>query len=170
MSRKMPPVAIAVVAVALAGCGGSDKSSSNTSATTSTTTLSHAQYQARLAAANQAVTRAENALQTTLRSKSITPAGAGAAIATFGAVQQKLGDGFASLKPPTNAQAANELLAKGLHDQAAEASKLSAKLKKAKTRSEAVALLKSVSGTTTGGKEVDKAVKELHGLGYKRLG
>src|SRR5947208_14076540 len=108
MWRKMPPVAIAVVAVALAGCGGSDKSSSNTSATTSTTTLSHAQYQARLTAANQAVTRAENALQTTLRSKSITPAGAGAAIATFGAVQQKLGDGFASLKPPTNAHAANE--------------------------------------------------------------
>jgi hypothetical protein len=156
--------ALLLVLLAVVGCGS--KSSTSKS---STTVLSRSQYQARLAAANRTVTASTNALQRALSSRSATPATAAAAVRKYASIQGKLGDAFAGLEPPANAKNANQLLAKGYHDEAAEGSQLAGKLAAAKSRAAAVALLRQVSGTTPGGREVDEAVKELHGLGYAKL-
>ena len=146
---------LATAAALVAGCGGGS----------TTTTLSKSDYVSQLSAENQKVGQGTQALRIALDSPSRTPAQVASALESFADVLQGVGDDIAALEPPANAKSANQLAAKGFRDEAADTRQLAHKAGAAKNGSEAVALLNH-AGTSAGGKEVDKALKQLHALGY----
>ena len=83
----------------------------------------------------------------------------------FAASQDRLGDEVSALKPPKDAEAANALVAKGAHQDAAEVRTLIPKLSKFSTVRQALHFLNGV-GHTKGGQELDKATRKLRKLGY----
>jgi hypothetical protein len=143
----------------VAGCGSGG----------TTTTLSKSDYDAQLSAENQKVGQGTQALRLTLEPPSRTPAEVASALESFANILQGVGDDVAALEPPANAQSANQLLAKGFRDEATDTRQLADKASAAKSGSEAMALLNH-AGTSAGGKEVDRAVKQLHALGYSGQG
>jgi outer membrane murein-binding lipoprotein Lpp len=83
----------------------------------------------------------------------------------FAAAQDRLGDEIAALKPPKDAEAANALIARGAHHDAAEVRTLIPKLSKYSTVRQALHFLNGV-GHTKGGQELDRATRKLRKLGY----
>lgn len=160
MARRRLLLGVTFAAAFVAGCGGGSGT---------TTTLSKSDYVARLSAENQKVAQGTQALRIALDSPSRTPAQVASALESFADVLQGVGDDIAAVEPPANAQRANQLLAKGFHDEATDTRQLADKASAAKNGSEAVALLNH-AGTSSGGKEVDRAVKQLHALGYSGQG
>ena len=156
MARRSLLLGVIFAAAFVAGCGGGGGT---------TTTLSKSDYDAQLSAENQKVGQGTQALRIALDSPSRTPAQVASALESFADVLQGVGDDIAALEPPANAKSANQLAAKGFRDEAADTRQLAHKAGAAKNGSEAVALLNH-AGTSAGGKEVDKALKQLHALGY----
>jgi hypothetical protein len=159
MARRSLLLGMTLAAAFVAGCGSGG----------TTTTLSKSDYDAQLSVENQKVGQGTQTLRLTLESPSRTPAEVASALEGFADVLQGVGDDVAALEPPANAQSANELLAKGFHDEATDTRQLADKASAAKSGSEAMALLNH-AGTSAGGKEVDQAVKQLHALGYSGQG
>ena len=108
-------------------------------------------------------------LRIALDSPSTTPAEVASALESFADVLQGVSDELAALEPPANAKSANQLVAKGFQDEATDTRQLADKARAAKSGSQAVALLNHAR-TSTGGKEVDQALKQLHALGYSGQG
>jgi hypothetical protein len=159
MARQRLLLGIIFAAAFVAGCGGGG----------TTTTLSKPDYVAQLSAENQKVGQGTQALRIALDLPSTTPAEVASALDSFADVLQGVGDELAALEPPANAKSANQLVAKGFHDEATDTRQLADKARAAKSGSEAVALLNH-AGTSAGGKEVDQALKRLHALGYSGQG
>jgi hypothetical protein len=159
MARRRLLLGITCAAAFLAGCGGG----------TTTTTLSKSEYDAQLSAENQKVGQGTQALRLALETPTRTPAQVASTLESFADVLQGVGDDLAALEPPANAKSANQLLAKGFRDEATDTRQLADKASAAKSGAEAVALLNH-AGTSAGAKEVDRALKQLHALGYSGQG
>jgi hypothetical protein len=86
-------------------------------------------------------------------------------LTAFGAAEKRIGDEVAALNPPTNAEAANNELAKGQQDTASEVQALLPRIKKMSSAQAAIAYL-SKKSTTKGGHEIDQGLAKLKQLGY----
>ena len=160
MARRSLLLGMTFAAAIVVGCGGGGGT---------TTALSKSEYDAQLSAENQKVGQGTQTLRLALESPSRTAAEVASGLESFADVLQGVGNDVAALEPPANAQSANQLLAKGFHDEATDTRQLADKASAAKSGPEAMALLNN-AGTSAGGKEVDRAVKHLHALGYSGQG
>jgi hypothetical protein len=154
-------VVLVVCACVTGGCGGSGGGGG---ASTAGGRLSKSAYRSRLAK----VAREAAAAQGTIgkaASKAKNVGDVQTALRRFAAAYDRLGNEVAALRAPTDAQAANALLAKGEHDDATETRGIVPKLSKFKTVQQAFAYLQRV-GHTKGGAEQDKALATLKKLGY----
>ena len=86
-------------------------------------------------------------------------------LTAFGTAERRIGDEVAALNPPTNAEAANNELAKGQQDTASEVQALLPRIKKMPSAQAAIAYL-SKKSTTKGGHEIDQGLAKLKQLGY----
>ena len=144
---------LAVALCVLAGCGGDGR-------------LSKDAYRAALAKVGKATKTAERASQRDGRSAKTVPDFV-AVMRRFADSESKLGDEVAGLKPPADAEAANNELAKGEHDEAMEIRALLPKIEKFTTIQQVLAYLNRF-GQTQGIKEQDEALSKLQQLGYTR--
>jgi hypothetical protein len=78
-----------------------------------------------------------------------------------------VGDAVEKLKPPKDAESANQLLARGAHDIASETRAVLPALASVTTPRQALTLLQQRLGSAPkGARELDQAVAELKTLGY----
>ena len=155
MSIRNTPVVGSLLGccVLLAACGGSGGR------------LSASQYRARLASLSHREDKAHADLDKVMRSNRV--AEIRSQLLKFAADQEADGNEVANLKPPKDAQAANALLARGLHDTSSELRALIARLSKVKAPKAALTLINKTQ-TTRGGAETDRALSELQKKGYTR--
>jgi cell pole-organizing protein PopZ len=139
-----------------AGCGGGksddEKAQVVRNYTTSITVLGTRENKVRLEA------------QKVLKAKTL--AEVKASVTKFAQAEQQLGDAVARLKPPKDAEAANERLAKGAHDLAAELRSLLAELGTGANPRDAVALVVRRLATAKGTREIDAALSDLRDRSY----
>jgi hypothetical protein len=145
-------MAIAAGAVILApGCGGSNR-------------LSADAYRAKLHAINGEVSKAEDQAQATIvKARSIHVIVG--ALTQVARAHDRIGDEVAALKPPKDAEAANELYVSGSHDLADEIRAVLPRLSSLESPRKAQAFLGRL-GNAKGGKELDRAVAEWKQRGY----
>jgi len=139
-------VAIAAgVVIVATGCGGSNR-------------LSPDAYRAKLHALNGEVSKAEGqAEETIVKARSVDEIVR--ALAQVARAHDRIGDEVAALKPPANAEAANELYVRGSHDLADEIRAVLPGLSALESPRKAQAYLGRL-GNVKGGRELDQAVGE----------
>ena len=145
-------MAIAAGAVILAtGCGGSSR-------------LSADAYRAKLHSINGEVSKAEDQAQATIvKARSIDEIVR--ALTQVAHAHDRIGDEVAALKPPKDAEAANELYVRGSHDLADEIRAVLPRLSSLKSPRKAQAFLSRL-GNAKGGEELTRAVAEWKQRGY----
>lgn len=148
--KRLP--AVVLLAVLLAGCGGSAR-------------LSKQAYHQRLVELNGDVTKAENAVRQQVV-QAQTVAQLRTALSRFADEQQRIGDQVTKLKPPKDAEQANADLGKGLRDLAGDVRSFLPKLAGVTSPSQALPLLQSGLQNAKGAQELDRAVSELKREGY----
>ena len=139
------------LSIVLAGCGGEKR-------------LSASEYRARLKALGQEAAKAQGQVEKATQSKSMVEFRK--RLLLFSQAEQRVGEEVAKLKPPKDAQKANDELARGEHDTAGEIRTALAHLTKVKTVKAALGYLNENRGLAQGGREVDEAVSSLRKLGY----
>ena len=122
------------------------------------------QYKARLQAIAAESNKSQSVIGKGLGSKKMPVLIA--ALGQFAKLEDHLGNEVGALKPPKNAVAPNQQLAKGLHDIADAVRGVTVKLKGVKTVKQATAILNKDTSGTKAGAEVDAALTELSKLGY----
>jgi hypothetical protein len=133
------------------GCGGSDR-------------LSADAYRAKLHAINGEVSKAEGQAQATIvKARSVDEIVR--ALTQVAHAHDRIGDEVAALKPPKDAEAANEIYVRGSHDLADEIRGVLPRLSSLKSPRKAQAYLSRL-GNAKGGKELDRAVAEWKQKGY----
>lgn len=152
MTRTAALIALLCVA-ALAGCGGGSR-------------LSRADYTAKLAAVGKEADTTQAGIEKALKAKSVTELAA--ALNAFADAEDRLGDEVAKLKPPKDAQAANDELAKGEHDIARAVREVSRQVEKAPSVSAALKMVQTSEAAGAAGQEVDHALAVLKKLGYTK--
>jgi hypothetical protein len=150
--RRLFPLLLLGILLLVAGCGGSNR-------------LSPGEYEARLKALDQEVSKAETAAQQAVQSAA-TVAQIRSALTRIASTQQHVGDEVAKLKPPKKAEAANALLARAAHDLAAEIRDVVKKLASVTKPQAALGLIQKEFQSARGAKELDQAVGELKKLGF----
>jgi len=150
--KKLSGFGAAAVTLLLlvSGCGGSGR-------------LSASNYRSHLETIAKESDAAQHAVEKGFQSTSVPQLVK--VLSVFGAVEKRIGDEVAALKPPKDAEAANTELATGQHDTASEVQALLPKIKKMPSAKAAIAYL-SKTPTTKGGQEVDEALTMLKKLGY----
>jgi ABC-type glycerol-3-phosphate transport system substrate-binding protein len=148
---------ILALCAVIAGCGGGGSSSDEQAQvvreyTTSIAALGTRENKVRLEA--QKVLRAKTLAEVKTR------------VTKFAQAEQQLGDAVAGLKTPKDAEAANDRLAKGAHDLAAELRSLLGELGSATRPKAAIALVVQRLATGKGTREIDAALSDLRGKGY----
>jgi hypothetical protein len=145
-------VALALLCVLVAGCGGGGR-------------LSRGEYRARLAElageSNAAQANAQHALEARnigdLQSR----------LREFADAEDRIGDKVDHLKPPKDAEAANAELARGFHDTASEIRDAVPGLSKFSLPVFAIRSLRSLANSN-GSREVDEGLAKLKKLGYTK--
>jgi hypothetical protein len=143
-----------VSACGSSGGGGTGGSSSR---------LSASAYKAHLKTLAKESNTAQHAVEKGFRATSVPQLVT--VLTAFGTAERRIGDEVAALNPPTNAEAANNELAKGQQDTASEVQALLPKIKKMPSAQAAIAYL-SKKTTTKGGHEIDQGLAKLKQLGY----
>jgi hypothetical protein len=151
------PAVTLVLLVSACGGSGSGESGGGSSR------LSASAYRAHLKTIAKESDKAQHAVEKGFRATSVPQLVT--VLTAFGAAEKRIGDQVATLKPPTNTEAANTELAKGQHDTASEVQALLPKIQKMPSAQAAIAYLGKKS-TTTGGHEIDEALAKLKQLGY----
>ena len=142
--KSLLPIAAAAVILATA-CGGSNR-------------LSADAYRAKLHAINGEVSKAEGQAQVTIvKARSVDEIVG--ALTQVARAHDRIGDEVAALKPPKNADAANDLFVRGSHDLASEIRAVLPRLSSLKSPRQAQAYLGRL-GDAKGGKELDRAIAE----------
>jgi hypothetical protein len=154
MKRQRALLALCVVAVGAAGCGGGGGR------------LSKDAYRSKLAKISQQVDAAHAAVGRDAP-KARRVAQVQTVLRRFAAAESRVGDEVSALKAPKDAETANTELARGEHDDAAEIRALLPKLSKFKSVQQAFGFLQQI-GHTKGGQEEDQAVAQLRKLGYTK--
>jgi hypothetical protein len=127
--------------------------------------LSARDYRSELAALARRDAKAHRAVESVARHpKSV--AQIRAALSRFADDERRLGDDVAKLKPPKDAESANDLLARGLHDTAEELRAIIPKLASVHSPGAALSLLQREASKVKGGHELDRALTELKAKGY----
>jgi hypothetical protein len=144
-------VALVLLCVLLAGCGGSKR-------------LSASEYRTRLASLAKEADKAQGAVEKGFTAKSV--AELRARLKTFATAEDRFGDEVGRLKPPKDAEAANAELARGEHDTAAAIHSVLPQLAKFTSPQAAVRFLNKQN--PKGGHEIDHALTQLRKLGYTK--
>ena len=144
-------VVITALALLLAACGGSSR-------------LSASDYRARITKIRQETSRAQSQVALGLQAKTL--AELRRRLDAFATATGHAGDEVAKLKPPKDAEAANNQLAQGLHDTAKATHTASKSVAKLHTPREAISFLEQSNLNQKGAQEVNDAVKTLTKLGY----
>ena len=148
--KSLPAIAAAAVILATA-CGGSNR-------------LSADAYRAKLHAINGEVSKAEGQAQVTIvKARSVDEIVR--ALTRVARAHDRIGDEVAALKPPRDAESANELYVRGSHDLAHEIRALLPRLSPLKSPRKAQAFLGRL-GNAKGGTELDRAIAEWKQKGY----
>jgi hypothetical protein len=150
--------ALAAVLVAsaalLAACGGSGR-------------LSASAYRAKLAAISREASVAQGAVEKgSARAKSVKDVQA--ALTEFASAEQHIANLVQDLKPPKDAQAANEELGGGALDTSMSAVAASNAIGKLGSAQAALRYLSSHTGNRKGAHELDDALAKLKKLGYAK--
>jgi len=143
--------AVALVGLLLAACGGGSR-------------LSASAYRAQIAKVRHESARAQSQVALGLQAKTL--AELRQRLDAFAAAMGRIGDEVAKVKPPKNAEAANDQLAQGLHDTAHATHSASGAVAKLHTPREAIAFLEQSNLNEKGAQEVNDAVAKLRKLGY----
>jgi hypothetical protein len=145
-------MAIAAGVVILAtGCGGSNR-------------LSADAYRAKLHAINGEVSTAEDQAQATIvKARSVDEIVR--ALTQVARAHDRIGDEVAALKPPKNAEAANDFYVRGSHDLADEIRAVLPRLSALESPRKAQAYLDRL-GNAKGDRELDQAVADWKKKGY----
>jgi hypothetical protein len=156
MRRLLVPTLIALcLAAVLAACGGEER-------------LSPADYQAKLASLDRREGRAHAEAEKALIATSV--AEIRRRMSRFAADQQDLGDVVADLNPPKDAEAANDQLARGARQLAAEIRAAVRALSSADSAKAAVAILNRRLSGARGARQLDAALAALKKKGYVQGG
>jgi hypothetical protein len=154
--RILCVLALCGVTVSVTGCGGGGKS----------VTLSKGEYRAALAK----IAKEADTMHSTIERQelaSTTVAEAVSTLRTFAERESAIGDEVAKLEPPSDAVAANTLLAKGEHDDAKTILGLLPRLSNFTKIQDLFAYLRKTP-QPKGGIEQDRALTRLHDLGYAK--
>jgi hypothetical protein len=147
-------VALCVVAVGVAGCGGSSGR------------LSKDAYRSELAKIAKQVNAAHAAVGRDAPKAKRVPQVQGV-LRRYAAAESRFATEVSKLKAPKDAEAANAELARGERDDASEIRAVLPKLSKFKSVQQAFGFLQQL-GHTKGGREQDEAVAQLKRLGYTK--
>jgi len=145
-------VALALLCVIVAGCGGSGR-------------LSRGEYRARLAALADESNAAQRNAQHALEARNV--ADLQSRLRQFADAEDRLGDKVDGLKPPKDAEAANAELARGFHDTAREIRDAVPGLSKFSLPLFALRSLRRLANSN-GSREVDDGLAKLKKLGYTK--
>jgi hypothetical protein len=148
--RTLAALLAVVSACALAGCGGSGR-------------LSKSDYRDKLTTISREAAAAQNDVGKALQAKTV--AEIARRLRRFAKAERKLADEVAALKPPKEADAANAGLAEGLRDFGNEVDTVVPKLAKFSKPEDAITFLNRNPELAAGGREINKALSELSGLG-----
>jgi cytochrome c556 len=150
-------IAAGLMSLLLAACG----SSGNNTAPTAPTARNYTQLLATLSKRENGI---QSAVQSGLHTTKVSQLQQ--TLSTYADQQEKVASELSSAKPPSNAQAANSALAKGLNDSVAAVRSVLPRVGKASSVKAAVAILGSDKAAVQAGKEIDAALAELKSLGY----
>jgi hypothetical protein len=154
LQRLAAVVPVAAAAVALTACGGSGR-------------LSASAYRGKLAAIARETAVAQGAVEKASgRAKSVKDLEA--ALTDFGNSERHIASQVQSLKPPENAQSANDELALGASDTSKSAAKAVTAVGKYSSVQAALGYLSSHNGNTKGAHELEDALAKLKQLGYTK--
>jgi hypothetical protein len=143
---------------ALAACGGGGGGGDDGNR------LSANQYRSKLAVLDQSDSQAHANAELALKAKSV--AEVRKRMKQFALDEQALSDELNKLRPPKDAEGANEDFARGAHDYSVAIAATVAQLSSVTSVDEAFAILRGGLGNTKGGREIDAALTELKKKGY----
>jgi hypothetical protein len=126
--------------------------------------MTTAAYKAKIAAIGKEADTAEKQVVAGMQAKST--AALADTLATFAAAEEKMSREVAAIDPPTDAKAANEQLARGLHDIAQATSDALPQVRAAATATAAINALNRSTAGQKAGQEIDQALAQLKKLGY----
>ncbi len=141
----------ACIVVLVSACGGDSR-------------LSAAQYTDRLTVIGQEANEVQRAVAKIRNAKSV--AAITKALTTFADAEQKLSDEVAGLKPPKDAEAANDELAGGLRHTADAVRGVTPLAGRTKSAQVSLLLVTHSGDIATAGQEIDHALAVLKELGY----
>jgi hypothetical protein len=156
--RISTALAAAALCMALGACGSSNNDS------TTTTALTAQQYTQFLQKLSQREDAAHQALDQARHASSL--AQVQQILSTFAADQDGVAAQLSSVRPPQNAQAANDQFDNAFKDTAAAVRELIPQVAKAGTPQAAIAALGKSKSLQQSGQEVDAALAQLKKLGY----
>ena len=157
MIRRATALVLVALVGAAAGCGGGS----------SEPRLSAKQYRARLAMITRREEVVRTSVENTLRS-STTVRQVRNALSRYAANEESLGDTVDRLRPPKDADKANDQLAKGAHQLADDIRSVVGSLRSVRLRDEAITMLQRQLGSSQGAEDMAAASVELRRLGYVR--
>jgi hypothetical protein len=149
--RRPAVFSLVLLAVLLSGCGSGR--------------LSDDDYRAQISSVNQDLTNGAQAVQSAAAAHN-TLTRLQAALGRFEETQRRIAEGLAGVKPPKRAEAANALLIRGARHFEAEIRSTRKKLHSVSTHREALRLLQRELQNPQGVRELGRAFRELHRLGY----
>ena len=147
---------LVAVAATLVACGGSNRLSANA-------------YRGKLAAVSREAAAAQGAVEKgTAHAKSVKDLQA--ALTDFANAERHLASIVQGLKPPKDAQSANDELALGASDTSKSAGKAVTAVGKFNSVQAAIRYLSSHNGNQKGAHELGDALAKLKSLGYTKAG
>jgi hypothetical protein len=144
-------VFLAVLCPLFVGCGGKDR-------------LSASEYKAKLGALETREEKTHANVEKALAAKTV--AEIKARVAAFAQAEQRLGTDLADLKPPKDAEAANDQLARGAHELADAIRAAVTELDSVTKPKAAIDLLNKRLGGAKGAQDIDAALAALKKKGY----
>lgn len=160
---------LSALAVLVSGCGSSSKTSQPTGGTTKASGpaaqahLTAALYRAKLRRIKGEVNKAQASIRSSFtQAKSVSDLHT--ALKGLAHEEIRLSQEVGKLRAPTNAKAANALLAKGFADTAKQIQGVLPQISSAKSPQAAIGILRHLQ--STGGTEIGRAVAQLKRLGY----
>jgi hypothetical protein len=145
---------LVAAAAMLVACGGSDR-------------LSASAYRGKLSAISREASVAQAAVEKNAR-RAKTVKDLQAVLTLFANAEEHIANQVQALKPPKNAQAANEELAGGASDTSKSAVKAATAVGKLGSVQAALRYLGSHNGNQKGAHELDDALAKLKQLGYTK--
>jgi hypothetical protein len=149
--RRPTAFSLVLLAVVLSGCGSGRVSDDD--------------YRLQISSIDQDLTSGAQAVQTAAGAHN-TLARLQATLGRFEETQRRIAEGLAAVKPPKRAEAAHALLIRGARDFEAEIHTTRKKLRSVSTHREALRLLQRELQNPQGVRELGRAFRELHRLGY----